>query len=288
MKPEEDWNPMGYERLYMDEPSFEYVWKVADEFWPDYDIEIQQMMPSLVPDQFVRRYFDGDIDLTSKEAYLNAEEVQQTLDGFGLDCTKFWYLCLVIKDYAEGNVFDAIKENKTSKEVLKEFLDTLGKMEIDEETVAKTKWNLAPTQRKATLTLKVEGEKHPYVVEDSRALCVIYFAVNEMTNKINNPAFDNFNIDFKNRINLSDTHLLYLFDQYLSWFLKDLKPQKGKYASFDKRLLVSRMIYILRLSKNRKYYDEYDEKGNKINFLKNNLKNYKEPKNKTINIRYLV
>ena len=50
---------------YLDEPLFEYVWKVADMFMPDYDGE--ERCPSRAPVIFANRYIESR--LTDEEKY---------------------------------------------------------------------------------------------------------------------------------------------------------------------------------------------------------------------------
>ena len=62
---------------YIDDPLFEYVNIVANNFWwepiPDFDEETNEEYfienPSFVPSRFARRYLDGKIDLSTLSLY---------------------------------------------------------------------------------------------------------------------------------------------------------------------------------------------------------------------------
>lgn len=78
----------------------------------------------------------------------------------------------------------------------------------------------------------------------------------------------------------------------LKWFLKDKVADKTIYTSNenkiskDKSLLISRMIFILGISDDESFFDEYKEDGSKLNYLKNYIKKYKSLKKPTYNSRY--
>lgn len=283
-----------YSYLYMDEPLFQYVDSVANHFWESFDpdmetekedgtIEYGGMMPSMVPDIFAGRYLDNKIDTSKQQIYEDATEVQDTLKAFGLDTSKFWYLCLCIKDYVEGQTVDAIVNTPTHREELKMLVERLDEMqpEIQHSHIKVT--------QNAKLTLKV-GSKHKLEIEDGQTLTLLNVAVSEFLEKYkdtgNATLFDTAKLNINNKTSLPLIYRVYLFEKYLSWFLKPLKARKGIYASKDKNLLVSRMIWILGISDDKRYYEEYSETGDKLNFLKNNLRRYKDLKIKTHNSIY--
>ena len=93
-------------------------------------------------------------------------------------------------------------------------------------------------------------------------------------------------LDLSETNSLAQIKQVYLFNHFLSWFLNDFTADKtikaskdGWQISCDKRFLVSRMIYATGLVRNRKYYDNQD-------FLKNNLKSYKDIDISTLNNYY--
>ena len=95
------------EGSYYDVPLLEYVSKLAQEFLPQYYPEEDIECDSNAPDIFARRYFNGDIDTSFMDSYLD-NDLQKTLKAFGIDCNKFWYLCLFVKDITLDKCIDAI------------------------------------------------------------------------------------------------------------------------------------------------------------------------------------
>ena len=94
------------------------------------------------------------------------------------------------------------------------------------------------------------------------------------------------------KIHKAPIYNIVLFNMILKWFLKDKVADKTIYTSNenkiskDKSLLISRMIFILGISDDESFFDEYKEDGSKLNYLKNYLKKYKSLKKPTYNSRY--
>lgn len=72
----------------------------------------------------------------------------------------------------------------------------------------------------------------------------------------------------------------------MAWFLKDKVADNAINASKDKSLLISRMIFILGISDDESFFEEYKEDGSKLDYLKNYIKKYKDKKITTHNVRY--
>ena len=95
-KHEDEW------AYYESEPLFEYVTRVSDmmgeivtDINPDGSYE---STPHLQPFRFASDYLNGKIDTQSIRMDLyESPDVQDTLRAFGLDSSKFWYLCLFVK-----------------------------------------------------------------------------------------------------------------------------------------------------------------------------------------------
>ena len=141
----------------------------------------------------------------------------------------------------------------------------------------------------AELLFKVKGNKHPIRITDNVAIGIIYQTLKDFISKRpenDSELLDSASVDLSGTTSLAQIKQVYLFNHYLSWFLNDLVPdktieasKKGQQVSYDKRFLVSRMIYATDLVKNHKYYDNQD-------FLKNNLKSYKDIEISTLNNFY--
>ena len=118
---------------YQNEPLLEYVWEVANHFLPDYEETDKGMIPieSTAPAIFANRYaernlsveeryernkemntFKGTLeeykkreyrklDDSYKEKFLTNEDLQNTIEAYKLDVSKFWYLLLFVYDFIE-------------------------------------------------------------------------------------------------------------------------------------------------------------------------------------------
>ena len=279
------------------DPLFSYICKVANEFWLFYDPDIQELTFSRAPYTFYRRYCNGAINVDRVIKYETSTEVQDTLRAFGIDKDKFWYLCLLIKDYVDGDTIDTIIDNPTHREKLHNLVSEIEKLKPK-------RWgDLYLTDGYGELTIKTS--KHPYIIRDGQTLALIKIAIEEFLKRNQEQSFilDTAPVDYENKTTLPEGYRLYLFDKYLSWFLKDLKANKSLIStgidnnrvSTDKKLLISRMLFILGITDDEDYYDEFKEvkkEGKKrtittkIDKLKNTLKNYKGVKVKTHNIYY--
>lgn len=244
-----------------DEPLLEYVGKVANEFWPSFDPEIGVVLPPRIPSDFANRYVRIIKDKLGEEVmqrYEDSVEIQNTLKAFGIDKDKFWYLCVCCKDYVEGMAYGA-KRKPTHREELKSLVDKLSIFgEVDIMSL-----KAEPT---GELTLKIDNKKS-VTITDPVTLYLISFAVSDLLsqNKENNVwELDSSIVDLNDKEVALSKKQFYWFNKYLRWFLKDYQADKAvcdslstatNKVSADKRLLVSRMIYVLGMTDNGNYYE---------------------------------
>lgn len=279
--------------LAYNDPLLDYLIDVANHFWLSYDPDVIYVdengktvyggfTESLVPEQFANKFFAGNINTDREQKYLASTEVLDTLEAFGLDIDKFWYLCLAIKDFVEGQTDNAIKSKKNPRQELKALEDELNKLEPE------FKDGSIKCKGSGVLTLKVG--KHPIKVTNPTTLTLINMAIHNCLEeyKDNNGLFDAVGLDVEDIVTLKPIYKIVLFNKYLSWFLKDKVADKAKYASKDKSLLVSRMIFILGISDDEPFFEEYREDGSKLNYLKNYIKKYKNVEISTIQSRYFL
>ena len=117
----------------LNEPLLEYVWEVANQFLPDYEETDTGIIPveSFAPAIFANRYAERNLsveerygrskemktfkgileeykkleyrklDDSFKEKFLTNEDLQNTIEAYKLDVSKFWYLLLFIYDFIE-------------------------------------------------------------------------------------------------------------------------------------------------------------------------------------------
>jgi hypothetical protein len=263
---------------YYDEPLLEYVVDFANKVFTSYNEDGFYL--SNMPDLFGDRYVKGIIKPIGFDKYLDDKlEIQYTLDAFGLDSNKFWYLCLFLKDYVKEQTTNAIKINPTHREELSNLLYELDKMNI------KIKYDrILSAEKGGKLSFKVEGGKK-VVITDKTTLIYINAAITTFMEKYNN-ILDESTLDINATTSLPLIYQIYLFNKYLSMFLKPLVAKKGTRASKDKSFLISKMIYVLSISDDVKFITEYKDNGDKLNHLKNLLSRYKNIKIRTLNSTY--
>ena len=251
---------------YESEPLFDYVCQVSEETVIDInpDGSIASTTPHLQPFRFASDYLDGKIDTQKirKDLY-ESRDIQDTLRAFGLDSSKFWYLCLYIKWKVDYECKTAFLLPKSGMEQLESLVDELKK--------------LSP-ENAATLQFKIDGNK-TITVDNGFALAALCDALISYLPEIANEKClspNSYGFDEIEKINLSTRTKIYLFNEYMSPFVKPLKANKRIYASKDKSLLISRMIYIFSICDDSKLYTDLNEKGyNKQNQLKGYLSRYK-------------
>lgn len=275
------------------EPLLEYAGEVANHFWGEYDPakyvlengeEVEgQHLPSIVPHDFACRYLDGEIDRRKEKIYMESKEVQETIKAFGLDSAKFWYLCLMVKDYVDSRTNDAIKENPTHREELVRLIEELDKLH------PKFEKHSISSVGTGELSVKIGKDKR-FTITDGITLSLINTAVSFLisNSKEYTNLLDSSSLNFNERESLPRVYQIYLFNFYLAWFLKSKKAIKGFHASKDKSLLISRMTYILGITFDDRFYEEYSDTGERYNFLKRYLSKYKNLDIKTISSIYLV
>ena len=276
---------------YESEPLLDYVCQVSDmmgetvtDINPDGSYE---STPHLLPSSFASAFNEGTFDVEGiNQTYYEKPEIQDTLKAFGLDSAKFWYLCLFIKWKVDC-------ECDSARVFPKEPLEKLKDLQAEFEKLDFTKYRGKYVSSKtAQLTFKVKGSK-AYTIDDKETLAILNNIINDYL--LATPA-KGYLLNDSEKIELSIITKMYLFNKYLSWFLSPLTANKAINASYDKSLLVSRMIYTLGIFKNESMWQEYNESGNKKhkmnkenlweeytengkkNYLKGILSKYKHPR----------
>ena len=305
IEPITEYERTGYRDYpYLEDPLFEYLNKVANNFWwepvHDFDEETCEEFfienPSFVPSWFARRYLDGKIDISTLPLYIEAVQeegarkhipwhsldntpqhklqqkketvpnISMTLKAYRLDVSKFWYLCICIKDWVEGKTCEGARiDNLTPRQELQAIVDEIDK--LDYKPTRKTKG-------RAKLTLNVKGKNT--VIESEQTLGLLAFVVSEFlksdycmkTEIINGKetrvlksvtAIDSCELSEKRLTKqMAKTVRLALFYKYLYWFMEhrevdeDLVKNYPIVISTNKDLLISRMAFLTGLSDDRK------------------------------------
>lgn len=233
----------------------------------EYAVEVANTFDGHVANMFAYRL--TMIDQSRKQKYLDSVEVQDTLRAFHLDAEKFWYLCLFIKDIVEGYAdgYDAI----SPREEIRQLVALLQKVETDKKV------NSLRLKSNALLSLKLG--KMSVKIDNQLTLGIIKAALYTALQT------DNRLLD-ADLLNMTEAHksVIYKvawFNKFLSGFLKDkvadkaIYDSKGSAISTDKGLLISRMIFVLGISDDESFFEEYNDEGVKNDKLKGYLKRYK-------------
>lgn len=192
---------------------------------------------------FAERYNTGQIISPYKyESYIRNGELQDTINGLGLDADAFWLLVMFCFDYACSMCFDSSAIAPTRGE----NIESLIKLLPDDK------------DSKAKLTLKTSKGK--YEITSHKTISLILEWIKRGYEQDKDSIGIN-TIDINNASELfqpkeeSDSVLIWYFAYLLKYFF-DLKPQfrgkrkKGDIASFNKNLLISKLVYYTQLSKN--------------------------------------
>ena len=340
IEPIQEFERTGYmDYPYIDYPLFSYVNMVANNFWwepePDFDEEKGEQYfiksPSFVPSRFARRYIDRQIDVSHLDKYLqaanekpifkhhkfseiddtnrhdlkkvqeeNVPDISMTLKVYHLDISKFWYLCVCIKDWVEGKTCEGARISlPTHREELKNLTNELNKLN------PKLFGSTIKTTGKAKLTLNVNGKNT--VIEDTQTLTLLNVAVLNFLDSgickttirvdgekdeyiVHNPLLDTSELGTERLTKAkAKTIKLALFYKYLNWFLKEKEADNDIIANYplsisiNKDLLISRMAFFTGVTDNEKFLSaDNSDKG----FIRTAISGYEDVEIPTDNKYY--
>lgn len=278
----------------------EYVEMLACSCHPDYDWddEVGGMAPcgtaSTALFCFCNRYnIKSLIAYYSYEDYISNKDIQDTLQALNIDINKFWYLLLFISDYTASCCLRGEKVQDTPKEAIQKLVN-----QIENNLEYNTRRARFSFINKMQLSLKTESEKHSIIIEDPTALAFICQLWNDVKDGLEHSGIMNItHIDKEAPETECDTVHILMFYRLLKEFLFDILPnistgsnkiQAYTTVSTNKTLLISRLVYFTKLSKDERYTG-YDKKKDKLcpNFLKDQLKSYKDYKISRTNTFYI-
>lgn len=301
---------IGWDRAYeyQDVPLLDYVWEVANKFLPSVEDTDIGMMPaeSIAPAIFSNRYFERNLTIEEryerakemgmcnmsfekfyqrdsnanyrklndsfKEKFLTNEDLQNTIEAFGLDVSKFWYLLLFVYDFIEDictetpalkkNTFDDINEFKESLlEATGIFLYKNGRKDYATENSETIKF------AKTALQYYINLYNHIINGESTRE---------EKLKQLEDIGWNDFiRNDLSTKISLEETSSLdksykkWKFAELFLYFLEDKKADRSKVSdkrikvSIDKNMFISRLIYIV--SYGSEVYNNATDKNGKPN-----------------------
>lgn len=271
----------GYK--YLDEPLLEYVWLVANKFLPSFDGENLGESSSI--GVFCQRYFDENSTFCrlNIERYIENEELQETLEAFKLDASKFWYLILFVYDYVESISTNASSIEQSLLKEANTFNDKLA-----------TATSLSLANGRKTYFTDREDMLKLIRISFGHFIQTYFKIMNdenlswaEKKEQLENIGIDKqmqavFDADIVNRqkeVTLKPIHKIRKVVEMFKYFLEDKTADKTAFAeqltkvSIDKMMLISRIIYTIGYG-GKRYNDEYDDKGNKNRILSNTLRSY--------------
>jgi len=190
--------------------------------------------------------------------YINNKNIQSTLDGLKIDSEKFWFLILFAYDFSESYCFHNYKHIDLDLQI-DEFIEAINTHHKD----------IVDNKKVMSLRLEVDGRKN-FSTND---LNLISFISNACKSAKKNNILFSFHEELTTESN--SVHVWYFAQLFIKFFEKNqhfkAKSKNHDIVSFNKKLLISRLIYFTRISRNE-LYDKSDET------LKGMLKQYKNKK----------
>lgn len=290
------------------EPLLEYVWEVALEFVPD-PSDISSLAPNIFNKRYaisklsgeerIARIFDGELfwlegkskeefaanyknlDTSFKDTYLNNKQLQNTIEAFELDKSKFWYLLLFIYDYVEDMANNSTIGASTTLEELNRVAPLF--MEASEIVFKKNDRQSGKTNRDDVLSILKAAIKH-YTNSYNNIINDENTPLEEKLEQLKTLYLDapindriTYNPEDAKPIKWDISYRKCYFTKMFLFFLKDRKaktlPHIKDKVSKDKMIFISRLLYTVGYA-GEDYNEEYDENWNKNRKLSNLLRRY--------------
>lgn len=307
-----DYKAKRYEiEKYLDEPLFEYVWKVADMFMPDYDGE--DRCASRAPIIFANRYIasrltddekfaryqemypnndlesaqkyyakQSMLDTSFKEKYFKSAELLKTLNAFHIDLNKFWYLLLFVNDIIEDTCTNAPEHESSERDKVNEMA-----LKISEATEFITKNNgrkSYATRDEYTLSvlkasIKYFIRRYNLILNTSKDNATLKARLRKLG--LEDSIKDYVAINFDEKVTLEKSHKTRLFAAMFQFFLENKEADREfvkkstEKISTDKLLLISRLTYIVGLQ-DQEYYEQFTNDSKENRKLSNLLSRYRD------------
>lgn len=307
--------------LLRNEPLLEYVWEVALEFDEAPSTFNEHTYDSYAPCTFANRYAESKLtdeeryarhkemynsnqsfeeytkdkyyklDTSFKDKFLNNKDLQNTIEAFGLDVSKFWYLLLFVYDYIEDFSTNAPTPNRGTIDEFNVF-----NIKLEEATgilLNKNGRKSYETDREDIMKL-VKKALDYYVNHCNDIWNDKTIPLTERLEQLSKLGFENIAcptipIDKENKRTLDISYKKWYFAKMFLFFLENRKaktlPHVKEKVSKDKMMFVSRLIYTVGYH-GKEYNEEYDDKGNKNRMLSNLLRKYAKEKFPTIVPKY--
>ena len=311
--------PIHYniQEYYESEPLLDYVREVTTNFWPEeyliiyvtrlFDKEIADYKLAEYVDAATEKHFKHSSYLKLKAnkfegAYTPNEqkpysgEIAGTLKAYGLDTSKFWYLCLMIKDYVEGATKKGCMiETATHRSEIIDLITQLDSLKPD----LFPSFTMESKDVEMELCLKIKKKhsknaKNITVTKNGHTLLLIQEALSSFLNanskrttRVDCPVIDPKALSFLKEEKSLRVKIA-LFYRYLIWFLSNQTVDKEFISNSNysvptsKNLLIARMAYFTGLTDNEDFLNKDGE------YLRTYISGYEKVKNDTINMYYDV
>ena len=224
------------------------------------------------------------LDDSFKEKFLTNEDLQNTIEAYKLDVSKFWYLLLFVYDFIEDIGTNAPALNKSVLEDFSYFHANL--LEATSITLKKNNKKSYVVEREDTIRIIQAALQHfvntysdiihseqdrETMIKQLKDIGLEGFIRNDLSSKIS----------FTDKFSLDISYKKWKFTDMFLFFIERRKattiPNKKVKVSKDKMMLVSRLIYTVGYD-GKRYNEEYDSEGNKNRMLSNLLRRYKNEK----------
>lgn len=286
-------------------PLLDYVCEVANRFLPN--LHQEHMIESKAPAIFSNRYFESklsieeryqrhkefyisnetmedyrkrdyrELDDSFKEKFLTNEDLQNTIEAFGLDVSKFWYLLLFVYDYIEDIGKNAPTLGKTVLEDINDFTTKLS----EATSITLKKDNRKSYATESENTINFINAASQYYIKAYNSIINEDIPKEDKLQRLKDIGLDSFingytSFDLKGGY-LDISYKKWKFAEMFLYFLEDrkatIKPNTKMKVSKDKMMLISRLIYTVGYD-GKRYNEEYDAEGNKNRMLSNLLRRY--------------
>lgn len=193
---------------------------------------------------FAERYNKGKILCPYKyENYINDKDLQTTINGLQMDADAFWLLTIFCFDFACSVCINGFTIKDSTKKTIEKFI------------------NLTPNNEDSVMKLSLKTDKGKIEIDNNHAISCILKWVKQAYEK-NEDAIRGWTIKEVKEIfclkGESSSVLIWYFAKLMREFF-ELNPQfegkrkKGETVSFNKNLLISKLIYYTHLSTNENF-----------------------------------
>jgi ribosomal 50S subunit-associated protein YjgA (DUF615 family) len=220
-----------------------YVYIFAQKHFPLHEENYQCHIYSAAYEYFNMRYIDNKIDKSFLKRYEDDEELLDMITSLGYDYEKFWYMLLFIYDYSYCACKREVEFHKDKYEYLEDIHKYIG-------------------EEGAELTLKVKGKKKVEITE-IRSLELIQKIIKQHLDsigEIKERTYKPINKDLDIRKENSNSYQIWYFAKMFLQFFevvppKNIRRKKDEYNSYSTKLLISKLVYLVKLSYNESFND---------------------------------